>query len=73
MKLWELRNCNSYSNSYRKRILIEAGVPLALLGAFVLKLPVYWGVALSTTEELSKFVIELKRLKSNKWIRNITV
>ncbi|EPY2274407.1 hypothetical protein ACXAUS_003304 [Clostridium sporogenes] len=45
----------------------------ALLGAFVLKLPVYWVVALSTAEELSKFVIWLKRLKSNKWIRNVTV
>ncbi|AJD31658.1 MATE family efflux transporter [Clostridium sporogenes] len=60
-------------------LLIEAftmwciGVPLALLGAFVLKLPVYWVVALSTAEELSKFVIGLKRLKSNKWIRNVTV
>ncbi|MGO5074685.1 hypothetical protein ACTQ4K_12190 [Clostridium sporogenes] len=45
----------------------------ASLGAFVLKLPVYWVVALSTTEELSKFVIGLRRLKSNKWIRNVTV
>ncbi|AKC63572.1 MULTISPECIES: hypothetical protein [Clostridium] len=50
------------------KIFIEA-----LLGAFVLKLPVYWVVALSTAEELSKFVIGLKRLKSNKWIRNVTV
>ncbi|WP_251860577.1 MATE family efflux transporter [Clostridium sp. Marseille-Q2269] len=49
------------------------GVPLALLGAFVFKLPVYWVVALSTAEEMSKFVIGLRRLRSNKWIRNVTV
>ncbi|GAA0746738.1 MATE family efflux transporter [Clostridium oceanicum] len=48
------------------------GVPLAIIGAFVLKLPVYLVVALATAEEITKFFIGLARLISNKWIRNLT-
>ena len=48
------------------------GIPLAIIGAFVFKLEVYWVVALITTEEVFKFTAVIKRLKSNKWIRNIS-
>jgi putative MATE family efflux protein len=47
------------------------GVPLALIGAFVLKLPVYYVVALVTMEEIVKLILSLWRFLSNKWVRNI--
>ena len=47
------------------------GIPFAIIGAFVLKLPVYWVVALITTEELMKLVLVVKRLKSGNWIKTI--
>ena len=47
------------------------GVPIALIGAFVLKLPVYLVYALCTFEELTKAVACFKRLRSNKWIKNL--
>lgn len=47
------------------------GVPLAFIGAFLLKLPVYYVVAMVTAEEIVKFFIALNRLKSNKWMRNL--
>ncbi|MFC4779673.1 MATE family efflux transporter [Eubacterium multiforme] len=57
--------------------LIEAitmwciGVPLALIGAFVLKLPVYLVYALCTFEEIAKSIACFKRIKSRKWIKNL--
>ncbi|MGH4122838.1 MAG: MATE family efflux transporter [Clostridium sp.] len=47
------------------------GVPLALIGAFILKLPVYLVVALVTVEEIVKCYFAVKRLLSNKWINNV--
>lgn len=46
------------------------GIPLALIGAFVLKLEVYWVVALISTEEILKLILVIKRLKTDKWIKN---
>ncbi|MCT4508011.1 MAG: MATE family efflux transporter [Tepidibacter sp.] len=47
------------------------GVPIAFLGAFVFKLPVHYVYALVTIEEIAKFMIGYKRLKSDRWIKNI--
>lgn len=47
------------------------GIPLAIVGAFVLKLPVYWVVALICSEELVKLFLVSKRLKSGNWIKAI--
>jgi putative MATE family efflux protein len=48
------------------------GVPLTILGAFVFKLPVYDVYALAIMEEVSKCVLGLIRLRSGRWIRNVT-
>ncbi|SHI45872.1 putative efflux protein, MATE family [Clostridium cavendishii DSM 21758] len=47
------------------------GVPMAFIGAVVLKLPVYFVLLLIGLEELTKFVMCFYRLKSNKWIKNV--
>ncbi len=47
------------------------GVPLSFIGAIFLKLPVYWVVALLTTEEIVKCFFSVKRLISNKWINRV--
>ncbi|MDO5707612.1 MAG: MATE family efflux transporter [Andreesenia angusta] len=48
------------------------GLPLALIGAFVLKLPVYGVVALTFAEEAIKCGICVKRLMSEKWMNRVT-
>jgi putative MATE family efflux protein len=48
------------------------GVPLIIAGAFLFKLPVYQVYALAILEEVAKFILGLMRLKSRKWINNIT-
>ncbi len=47
------------------------GVPLAFIGAFLFKLPVYYVVALVTLEEFTKCGFGIARLLSNKWINNV--
>lgn len=47
------------------------GVPLTFLGAFYLKLPVYYVVMLTSAEEITKFMFCIMRAKSGKWIRNV--
>ena len=47
------------------------GVPFALLGAFVFKLPVYLVYALCTFEEISKGIACFKRISSRNWIKNL--
>jgi putative MATE family efflux protein len=47
------------------------GVPLALLGAFVFRWPVYWVYLLVQTEELVKLSIGLIRFTSRRWIHNL--
>jgi putative MATE family efflux protein len=47
------------------------GVPMALLGAFVLHLPVYWVAAMVMTEEVVKLIGGLYRFLSRKWINNL--
>ncbi|WDV45674.1 MATE family efflux transporter [Clostridiaceae bacterium M8S5] len=47
------------------------GVPLAAIGALVLKLPIYLVVALVKIEEVVKIMVGLVRVKSKKWIKNV--
>ncbi|HUV16536.1 MAG TPA: MATE family efflux transporter [Pelolinea sp.] len=47
------------------------GVPLALLGAFVLQLPVYYVYLLVMAEEALKFIISIWRFRSQRWIHDL--
>ena len=47
------------------------GVPLAFLGAFYWKLPVYWVVALVHLEEVLKAIVGIPRVLSKKWAKNM--
>jgi Na+-driven multidrug efflux pump len=47
------------------------GMPMALLGAFVLRLPVYWVVLMVLADEATKFVVSLWRVLSGRWINNV--
>lgn len=47
------------------------GIPLGLVGAVVLHLPVYWVMAMVVTEELFKIGLGIPRFLSRKWIRNL--
>lgn len=62
----------------RSSLMIEGftmwfiGVPLIIMGAFLFKLPVHQVYGLAILEEIAKFILGLRRLKSRKWINNIT-
>lgn len=47
------------------------GVPLALFGAFVLGLPVYWVYLLVVVDEASKVTVALWRFFSGRWIHQL--
>lgn len=48
------------------------GIPLALLGAFVLQLPVYAVVLMVILgDELTKFLLGMQRVRSGLWLRNV--
>ncbi len=47
------------------------GVPLAFLGGFYWKMPVYWVFALVCVEELSKMLVCIVRIRSKKWIHDL--
>ena len=47
------------------------GVPAALIGGFVLHLPVYGVYALVLLEEAAKAIIVLRRFRSRKWIHDL--
>lgn len=48
------------------------GVPMAMLGAFVLHLPVYWVYLMIMAEEVIKYVCLLVRFFSQRWIHDVT-
>lgn len=48
------------------------GIPLALLGAFVWRLPSWLVFLLTGGDELAKFGLGIWRLKSRKWLRDVT-
>jgi Na+-driven multidrug efflux pump len=62
----------------KRALLIEGftmwfvGVPLTILGAFLFKLPVYTVYALAVWEEVFKCIFGVLRLKSGRWIKNVT-
>lgn len=47
------------------------GVPLALVGAFVLHLPVYFVYLLVMMDEALKFFVSVWRFRSRRWIHNL--
>jgi putative MATE family efflux protein len=47
------------------------GVPTALIGGFVLHLPVYWVYAMVLLEEIVKAIIIFKRFLSRRWIHDL--
>ena len=47
------------------------GVPLAVLGAFVFHLPVYFVYLMVMMDELTKFIVGLWRYLSRRWIHNL--
>jgi putative MATE family efflux protein len=48
------------------------GVPMAVLGGLILKLPVYWVYLIVMSEELIKCILGLRRYVSKKWIHDLT-
>lgn len=47
------------------------GIPMALLGAFVLQLPVYWVYLMVMGDETVKWFLGMWRYFSHKWIHNL--
>jgi MATE family, multidrug efflux pump len=47
------------------------GVPMAILGGFILHLPVYWVYFMVMSEELTKCILGLRRYFSRKWIHDL--
>jgi len=47
------------------------GVPMAFIGAFILKLEVQWVVLIVMAEDLVKMTCAVVRLKSGRWIKNV--
>lgn len=62
----------------RSALMIEGftmwfiGVPLTIMGAFLFKLPVHLVYSLAILEEITKLILGLVRLKSQRWINNVT-
>ncbi|NLC76735.1 MAG: hypothetical protein GX750_03840 [Clostridia bacterium] len=48
------------------------GVPLTVAGAFVFRWPVYLVYSLAVVEETVKCILGLRRLRSGRWINNVT-
>ncbi|MBN2148467.1 MAG: MATE family efflux transporter [Anaerolineales bacterium] len=49
------------------------GVPLAAAAAFILHLPVYWVYLFVMTEELTKWLVGMRRFATRKWIHHLAV
>jgi putative MATE family efflux protein len=47
------------------------GIPMALLGAFVFHLPVYWVFAMVLSDDVTKVIGGMYRFLSRKWINNL--
>lgn len=62
---------NKYGSIVQATTLWCVGIPLAFIGAFYFKLPVYYVVGLTAMEEIIKCIILTRRYKSNKWINNM--
>lgn len=49
------------------------GIPLTFAAAFYFALPLYWVVLLTYSEEVTKSVLFVYRLRAKYWLRNLTV
>lgn len=47
------------------------GVPIAFIGAVILRLDVYYVVTLVSIEEIFKFILAFRRLRSGKWMNSV--
>jgi len=47
------------------------GVPMAVLGGLVLKLPIWWVYAMVNLEEVMKNIVCIRRFRSKKWLNNL--
>ena len=47
------------------------GIPLGIIAAFVLKMPIQWVYFIISIEEIVRLVFGVRRIKSRKWIRKI--
>ena len=47
------------------------GIPMAVIGGLVLKMPVYVVFAMVAVEEVYKFILSILRYRQKKWVRNI--
>ena len=54
-------------------VIWSIGVPLAIIGAFVLNLPIHWVYLLIMTEEVVKLSLGLYRFFSKRWIHSLAV
>jgi putative MATE family efflux protein len=52
-------------------IIWVVGVPMAILGAFVLDLLVYWVYLMIMSEEVLKFILGMRRYASRRWIHDL--
>jgi Na+-driven multidrug efflux pump len=52
-------------------IIWIVGVPLTAFGAFMLHLPVYWVAVCVMSEEVTKWILGIRRYLSKKWINNL--
>jgi Na+-driven multidrug efflux pump len=52
-------------------IIWVVGVPLAIAGAFLFHLPVYWVYLMVMSEEITKWLLGVFRFFSRKWIHNL--
>jgi Na+-driven multidrug efflux pump len=48
------------------------GVPLALFGGLVLHMPIYYLYLLISLEEIYKMLLSLLRIRSERWIHDLT-
>lgn len=48
------------------------GVPMAVLGGFILRLPVYWVYLFVMSEELVKCILGLRRYFTRKWLHDLS-
>ena len=61
----------------RYALIVEAlavwliGVPMALVGGFVLHLPVYWVYLMVFAEEFVKLAVAYRRYRTGRWVHNL--
>ncbi|MGL6099254.1 MAG: MATE family efflux transporter [Fusobacteriaceae bacterium] len=62
---------NRYGSIIQGITLWGIGIPLAFIGAFYFKLPIYYVISLTAIEEFIKCFLLTKRYRSGKWINNM--